>query len=127
MYLIKNLTKNYEFDNIIEYKINEQPNLIAKKQFVNGKRKKIVTDYIDNTISFNLKGLSGSVAKTYLDNLIDGDIYEYWSIKNNEYRRAHFIITLPELPLKTCLSEDDSLINEFTILLEKSDDYEESI
>lgn len=127
MYLLKNITKNYTFNNITGYNIDEQPNQIAKKQFVNGKRKKIVTEYIDNAINFSLKGLDGSLAKTYLDNLVDGDAYEYWSIRNNEYRYAYFIITLPELPLAYCLSDDNTLIDEFTITLEKSDDYEESI
>lgn len=127
MYLLKNVTKNYTFNNITEYNIDEQPNLIAKKQFVNGKRKKIVTEYIDNAINFSLKGLGGSLAKTYLDNLVDGDVYEYWSIRNNTYKYAYFITTLPELPLTYCLSDDNTLIDEFTIILEKSDDFEVSV
>lgn len=125
MYLLKNITKNYTFNNITEYDIDEQPNLIAKKQFVNGKRKKIITNYIDNKINFSLKGLSGSLVKEYLDNLIDGDLYEYWSIRNNTYKFAYFITTLPELPLVFSIDTDDSMVDKFTITLEKSDEYEE--
>ena len=69
MYLIKNSTLSYEFDNITDYSIDEQPNLISKKQFVNGKRKKIVTSYIDTVIILNLQGLSGTLAKTYIEKI----------------------------------------------------------
>lgn len=127
MYLLKNISKNHTFNNITQYLINEQPNIIADKQFVNGKRKKIVTDYTDVIIEINLKGLSGSIAKTYLDNLVDGDIYEYWSIDNNSYGYAYFIVILPALPLSYCLDESHSLVNEFTIILKKSNDYEASV
>lgn len=123
MYLIKNLTKNYTFNGITEYSVDEQPNLIAKKQFVNGKRKKVVTSYTDVSIELSLKGLSGTTAKEYLEKLVDGDVYQYWSIKNNNYEYAYFIITIPEISLQQCLSENDSTIEEFTIILEKSDDY----
>ena len=124
MYLIKNLTKNYTFNNITEYDINEQPNLIAKKQFVNCKRKKITTEYIDNTINFSLKGLNGNLIKEYLDNLVDGDLYEYWSIRNNTYDCDYFIVTIPELPLAFSLDANNSMVDQFTITLEKSDSYE---
>lgn len=124
MYLLKNVTKNYTFNNITEYDIDEQPNLIAKKQFVNGKRKKVVTDYIDNKINFSLKGLTGSLAEEYLDNLVDGDLYQYWSVRNNSYKYAYFITTIPELPLIFSLDTDNSMVDQFTITLEKSDDYE---
>ena len=126
MYLLKNITKNFTFNNITNYSIDEQPNLIANKQFANGKRKKVVTSYIDTIITISLKGLKGDVAKTYLDNLVDEDAYEYWSVRDNSYSTSYFIITLPELPLLYCLS-DESLVNEFTITLEKSDDYTSSI
>lgn len=122
MYVLKNTTKGYEFNNIVEYEINEQPNLIAKKQFVNGKRKKITTSYTDVVIKFDLKGLDGSTAKTYLTNLVDGDVYQYWSIVDNKYNTAEFIVTLPPLPLEQCLASDNSIVDKFTIILEKSDD-----
>lgn len=122
MYVLKNTTKGYEFNNIVEYEINEQPNLIAKKQFVNGKRKKITTSYTDVVIQFDLKGLDGPTAKTYLTNLVDGDVYQYWSIVDNQYNTAEFIVTLPPLPLEQCLSSDNSIVDKFTVILEKSDD-----
>jgi hypothetical protein len=127
MYLIKNISKSQEFNNITEYTIDEQPNLVAKKQFVNGKRKKIVTSYTDIVIEFSLKGLNGSEAKTYLDNLIDEDVYQFWSVRNNTYEYARFIVNIDELPLQSCLSDDSSLVDEFTIKLEKCDDYEVSV
>lgn len=122
MYVLKNTTKGYEFNNIVGYEINEQPNPIAKKQFVNGKRKKITTSYTDVVIEFDLKGLDGSTAKTYLTNLVDGDVYQYWSIVDNQYNTAEFIVTLPPLPLEQCLASDNSIVDEFTVILEKSDD-----
>lgn len=122
MYVLKNTTKDYEFSNIVEYEINEQTNLIAKKQFVNGKRKKITTSYTDVVIEFDLKGLDGSTAKTYLTNLVDGDVYQYWSIVDNQYNTAEFIVTLPPLPLEQCLASNNSIVDEFTVILEKSDD-----
>lgn len=127
MYVLKNTTKDYEFSNIVEYEINEQPNLIAKKQFVNGKRKKITTSYADVVIEFDLKGLDGSTAKTYLTNLVDGDVYQYWSIVDNQYNTAEFIVTLPPLPLEQCLASDNSIVDEFTVILEKSDDAAASV
>lgn len=122
MYVLKNTTKDYEFNNIVEYKINEQPNLIAKKQFANGKRKKVTTAYTDVVINIDLKGLDGTTAKTYLTNLVDSDTYEYWSIVDNKYNTAEFIVTLPSLPLEQCLASDNSTVDRFTITLEKSDD-----
>lgn len=122
MYVLKNTTKDYEFNNIVEYKINEQPNLIAKKQFANGKRKKVTTAYTDVVINIDLKGLDGTTAKTYLTNLVDSDTYEYWSIVDNKYNTAEFIVTLPSLPLEQCLTSDNSTVDRFTITLEKSDD-----
>ena len=127
MYVLKNTTKDYEFSNIVEYEINEQTNLIAKKQFVNGKRKKITTSYTDVVIEFDLKGLDGSTAKTYLTNLVDGDVYQYWSIVDNQYNTAEFIVTLPPLPLEQCLASDNSIVDEFTVILEKSDDAAASV
>ena len=122
MYILKNTTKNYIFDNIVSYNIDEQPDLISKKKFVNGKRKKITTSYTDVVIEFNLKGLDGTTAETYLENLVDGDTYQYWSIADNQYNNAVFIVTLPKISLQNCLASDNSLIDEFTIILEKSDD-----
>lgn len=127
MYILKNTTKNHTFNNIVEYNIYEQPDLIAKKKFVNGKRKKITTSYTDVVIEFNLKGLDGTTAKTYLENLVDGDTYQYWSIVDNQYNSAVFIVTFPKISLQNCLASDNSLVDEFAIILEKSDDAEGSV
>ena len=45
-----------EFETILQsgYKIKEQQDVIAKKKFINGKRKKIVTTYSDVVITIDL-------------------------------------------------------------------------
>ena len=54
MILLKKKINNnyYDFDKILikGYEIDEQPNIISKKQFANGRRKKIQTSYTDVVI-----------------------------------------------------------------------------
>ena len=64
----------------------------------------------------------GHWRKHILKKLVDGDTYQYWSIINNDYNTAQFIITLPELSLEQCLSANNSLVGNFSITLEKSED-----
>lgn len=103
------------------YRINEQPNLIAKKQFVNGKRKKIVTSYTDVTISIDLGCFDGNTLAEYLENLTDGE-YQYYSLNDKIMKNANFIVTLPELQIDN--SANEVFVGDFTATLEKSSDVE---
>lgn len=113
----------FNFEAILQsgYRINEQPNLIAKKQFVNGKRKKIVTSYSDVVISIDLGCFDGNTLAEYLENLIDGE-YQYYSLKDKVVKNANFIVTLPELQIDN--SAGEVFVGDFTATLEKSSDVE---
>ena len=113
----------FDYEMILQsgYKINEQPNLIAKKQFVNGKRKKIVTSYTDVVISIDLGCFDGDTLAEYLANLTDGE-YQYYSLKDKVMKSANFIVTLPEQTLDN--SADVVYVGDFTATLEKSSDVE---
>ena len=94
MYLIKK--GNFEFNKILEsgYNITQGNNEISKTQFANGKRKKIVTNYVDCVITLNLGGLDNTDLNTYLTNLTDGQ-FTYYSFINNQYETANFIVNKP--------------------------------
>ena len=111
----------FDFETILQsgYRINEQPNLIAKKQFVNGKRKKIVTSYSDVVININLGCFDGDTLAQYLSKLTDGE-YQYYSLKDKTMKNANFIVTLPELQIDNSASE--VFVGDFTATLEKSSD-----
>ena len=111
----------FDFETILQsgYKINEQPNLIAKKQFVNGKRKKIVTSYSDVVININLGCFDGDTLAQYLSKLTDGE-YQYYSLKDKTMKNANFIVTLPELQIDN--SANEVFVGDFTATLEKSSD-----
>lgn len=119
----KNGDAYFEFEAILQsgYRINEQPNLIAKKQFVNGKRKKILTSYTDVVINIDLGCFDGNTLAEYLINLTDGE-YEYYSLKDKQMKSANFIVTLPELQIENSASE--VFVGDFTAILEKSSDVE---
>lgn len=123
MILLKKRENNayFEFDKILAngYKINEQANLINKKQFVNGRRKKIITNYIDVVIEINLGCFDGNTLYTYLQKLQDGE-YMYYSLKDKQYKSANFIVTLPEQVVNNSASE--IIVEDFTAVLEKSGD-----
>lgn len=127
MYLLKKINSNddFEFTKILEsgYDIYEQPNVISKVQFVNGKRKKIITDYEDVRIRIDLGGLDNTDLQDYLDNLEDGE-YQYYSFEYNEYRNANFIITKPNLVVGKAFNTNNYYLEDFTVLLEKSSDVE---
>ena len=127
MYLLKKINSNdeFEFTKILEsgYDIYEQPNEISKVQFVNGKRKKIITDYEDVRIRIDLGGLDNTDLQDYLDNLKDGE-YQYYSFEYNEYRNANFIITKPNLVVGKAFNTNNYYLEDFTVLLEKSSDVE---
>lgn len=123
MILLKKKENNtyFDFDKILVngYKINEQPNLINKKQFVNGRRKKIITNYIDVVIEINLGCFDGDTLYDYLQKLDDGE-YMYYSLKDKQYKSANFIVTLPEQTINNSASE--VIVGDFTAVLEKSGD-----
>lgn len=123
MILLKKKENNtyFDFDKILVngYKINEQPNLISKKQFVNGRRKKIITNYTDVVIEINLGCFDGNTLYTYLQKLQDGE-YMYYSLKDKQYKSANFIVTLPEQTINNSASE--VIVGDFTAVLEKSGD-----
>ena len=100
------------------YEIDEQPNLIAKKQMANGKRKKITTFYTDCAIKIKFDMYTLDVYQEYKD-LTDG-VYRYYST-DGTYKEAEFIVTLPSINISLAL-KDNTYINSFEILLEKSDD-----
>lgn len=114
----------FEFNKILVdgYRINEQPNLIAKKQFANGKRKKIVTSYTDVTINVDLGCFDGDTLSTYLEKLTDGE-YQFYSLNDKITKSANFIVTLPEQTIENCSS--DVIVKDFSVLLEKSSDINE--
>lgn len=126
MYLLKK--DDFTFDKILRsgYLIDEQPNLISKKQFVNGKRKKIVTDYTDCVININLGGLETSDIESYLEALQDGE-FEYYSIEGQEYRSANFIVLKPALAINEAYSTLEQYYDDLTVVLEKSSDVEVSL
>jgi hypothetical protein len=113
----------FDYEMILErgYKIKEQPNLIAKKQFVNGKRKKILTSYTDVVIKINLSCFDGDTLAEYLENLTDGE-YQYYSLNDKIMKNANFIVTLPELQIDN--SANEVFVGDFTATLEKSSDVE---
>ena len=113
----------FDFETILQsgYRINEQPNLIAKKQFVNGKRKKILTSYSDVVINIDLGCFDGNTLAEYISQLTDGE-YQYYSLKDKVMKNANFIVTLPELQIENSASE--VFVGDFTAILEKSSDVE---
>lgn len=119
----KNADTYFEFETILQsgYRINEQPNVIAKKQFVNGKRKKIITAYSDVVISIDLGCFDGNTLTEYIANLTDGE-YQYYSLKDKVMKSANFIVTLPELQVDN--SAGKVFVGDFTATLEKSSDVE---
>ena len=119
----KNNDDYFDFETILQsgYKINEQPNLIAKKQFVNGKRKKIVTAYTDVIIKIDLGCFDGNTLAEYIENLTDGE-YQYYSLKDKTMKSANFIVTIPELQIDN--SANEVFVGDFTAILEKSSDVE---
>ena len=125
MILLKKKVSNtyYDFDKILlnGYDIDEQPNLISKKQFANGKRKKIQTNYTDVVIKVNLGCFDGNTLSTYLEKLQDGE-YQYYSLKDKQLKSANFIVTLPSQKVQSSVSE--VIVDDFEALLEKSSDIE---
>ena len=118
----KNDGTYFDFDKILRsgYEIDEQENEIAIKQMANGKRKKIITSYVDCIININIGLWDNKTYQAYKDYLTDGE-FQYWSYKYNQMKNANFIITKP--PISTEYAYDNDIgINDITIKLEKSSD-----
>lgn len=112
----------FDFDKILRsgYEIDEQENEIATKQMANGKRKKILTSYVDCIININLGLWDNATYQEYKEYLIDGE-FQYWSYRDNKMKNANFIITLPSISTEYAF-DDDIGIDDLTIVLEKSSD-----
>lgn len=118
----KNDGTYFDFDKILRsgYEIDEQENEIAIKQMANGKRKKIITSYVDCIININIGLWNNKTYQEYKEYLTDGE-FQYWSYKYNQMKNANFIITKP--PISTEYAYDNDIgINDITIKLEKSSD-----
>ena len=114
--------KKFEFDKILRsgYNIDEQEYEIAKKQMANGKRKKILSSYVDCIIKIDLGLLDNKTYQEYKEQLEDGE-YEYWSYKYNQYKKANFILTKPSITTEYAY-DDEIGIDDMEITLEKSSD-----
>ena len=119
----KNDGTYFDFDKILRsgYEIDEQENVIDKKQMANGKRKKIYTSYVDCIIKINLGLLDNATYQEYKDYLTDGE-FQYWSYRENKMKNANFIITNPSISTEYAYENNDIGIDDMTIKLEKSSD-----
>lgn len=121
MILLKKINNedDFVFDKILKkgYEIKEQPNLINKKQFANGRRKKIITTYTDVVIKINLGCFDGNTLAEYIDNLKDGE-YQYYSLNDKTMKNANFIVTLPSFKIEN--SANEIVTSDFEAVLEKS-------
>ena len=112
----------FDFDKILRngYEIDEQENEIAKKQMANGKRKKIITTYVDCVIKINIGLWDNTTYQEYKEYLTDGE-FQYWSYKYNQMKNANFIVTKPSITTEYAY-DDDIGIDDMEIILEKSSD-----
>ena len=112
----------FEFDKILSngYNIKEDPDRITQK-FINGRRKQILSDYVDCVITINLGTLDLDTTNEYLQVLTEGT-YQYYSFQDKKYKETDFIIQeRPEISVdKFC--DGDAVINDFTITLLKAGD-----
>ena len=113
----------FDFDKILRngYEIDEQENVIDKKQMANGKRKKIITSYVDCIININIGLWDNKTYQEQKEYLTDGE-FQYWSYRENEMKNANFIITNPSISTEYAYENNDIGIDDMTIKLEKSSD-----
>ena len=112
----------FDFDMILRdgYEINEQQDVISTKKLANGKRKKIVSSYIDCVIKIKIGLWDNDTYQEYKEYLSDGE-FQYWSYKYNTMKNANFIVTLPSISTEYAI--DNSIgIEDLEIILEKSSD-----
>ena len=119
----KNDGTYFDFDKILRngYEIYEQENVIDKKQMANGKRKKIITSYVDCIININIGLWDNKTYQEYKEYLTDGE-FQYWSYRENKMKNANFIITNPSISTEYAYENNDIGIDDMTIKLEKSSD-----
>ena len=112
----------FDYDKILKngYDIDEQENEIAKKQMANGKRKKIVTTYVDCVIKINIGLWNNDTYQEYKKYLTDGE-FQYWSYRDNKMKNANFIITCPSITTEYAYDNEVG-IDDMSIILEKSSD-----
>lgn len=113
----------FDFDKILRngYEIDEQENVINKKQMANGKRKKIITSYVDCIIKINIGLWDNKTYQEYKEYLTDGE-FQYLSYRENKMKNANFIITNPSISTEYAYENNDIGIDDMTITLEKSSD-----
>ena len=112
----------FDFDMILRdgYEIDEQQDVISTKKLANGKRKKIVSAYIDCVIKIKIGLWDNDTYQEYKEYLSDGE-FQYWSYKYNTMKNANFIVTLPSISTEYAI--DNSIgIEDLEIILEKSSD-----
>ena len=112
----------FDFDMILRdgYEIDEQQDVISTKKLANGKRKKIVSSYIDCVIKIKIGLWDNDTYQKYKEYLSDGE-FQYWSYKYNTMKNANFIVTLPSIYTEYAI--DNSIgIEDLEIILEKSSD-----
>ena len=112
----------FDFDMILRdgYEIDEQQDVISTKKLANGKRKKIVSSYIDCVIKIKIGLWDNDTYQEYKEYLSDGE-FQYWSYKYNTMKNANFIVTLPSISTEYAI--DNSIgIEDLEIILEKSSD-----
>lgn len=112
----------FDFDMILRdgYEIDEQQDVISKKKLANGKRKKIVSSYIDCVIKIKIGLWDNDTYQEYKEYLSDGE-FQYWSYKYNAMKNANFIVTLPSISTEYAIN-DSIGIEDLEIILEKSSD-----
>lgn len=112
----------YDFDKILRegYRIKEDKDRIIQK-FVNGNRKEILSNYDDCKISIDLGTLDLETTIEYLNKLESGT-YKYYSIKDNQFKEANFLIEeKPEITIESSIG-NDATINDFTVVLLRAGD-----
>ena len=112
----------FDFDMILRdgYEIDEQQDVISTKKLANGKRKKIVSSYIDCVIKIKIGLWDNDTYQEYKEYLSDGE-FQYWSYKYNTMKNANFIVNLPSISTEYAI--DNSIgIEDLEIILEKSSD-----
>jgi hypothetical protein len=112
----------FEFDKILisGYHIKEDYDRITQK-FANGRRKQIISDYVDCSITVDLGTFDLETTHNYLEQLTSGT-YKYYSLEEKAFKETEFIIEeKPELQIDTAIG-DNATINDFSVTLLKAGD-----
>lgn len=122
--LSKKINENeyFDFDKILieGYHIKEDKDRIIQK-FVNGRRKEILSSYVDCIIKVDLGTFDLATTIEYLDELESGT-YKYYSLEDHQYKEAYFLIEeKPELTIESSIG-NDATISDFNITLLRAGD-----